>query len=74
MGTLISMVHAGIGVSVMPALAHAMPPPGCVLIPLRPRVHRRLVLTGPADRPRHPAVAALVATAGGLLTGRTAVG
>ncbi|MGK4580136.1 LysR family transcriptional regulator [Kitasatospora sp. HPMI-4] len=62
-GTLISMVHAGIGVSVMPALAHAMIPSGCVLIPLHPRVTRRLVLTGPADRPWHPAVTALVATA-----------
>ncbi|MGE7432799.1 LysR family transcriptional regulator [Kitasatospora sp. NPDC001175] len=65
-GTLISMVHAGIGVSVMPALANAMIPAGCVLVPLLPRVTRRLVLTGPADRPWHPAVTALVATAGGV--------
>lgn len=62
-GTLIGMVNAGIGVTVMPALAHAMLPPGCVLVPLEPRLARRLVLTGPANRPWHPALAALMATA-----------
>lgn len=63
LSTLISMVHAGIGISVMPALALRMLPADCVLVPLEPQVHRRLLLTGPATRPWHPAVRALVDTA-----------
>lgn len=63
LSTLISMVHAGIGISVMPALALHMLPADCVLVPLEPQVHRRLLLTGPATRPWHPAVRALVDTA-----------
>ncbi|SEM61635.1 LysR family transcriptional regulator [Nonomuraea pusilla] len=63
LATVIGMVGAGIGVSVMPGLARAMLPAGCVLVPLAPRVRRRLVLTGPAGRPWHPAVTALLETA-----------
>ncbi|MFJ5116744.1 LysR substrate-binding domain-containing protein [Kitasatospora sp. NPDC088548] len=63
LNTLIGMVHAGVGVSVMPALALTMLPPDCVLVPLRPAVHRTLTLTGPGSRPWSPAVAGLLATA-----------
>jgi hypothetical protein len=38
---------------------------GLVLVPLRPTVSRRLVLTGPANRPWHPAVNALVESIAG---------
>lgn len=64
LNTLIGMVHAGVGVSVIPALALTMLPPGCVLIPVRPAVHRTLTLTGPATRPWAPAVAELLELVG----------
>jgi DNA-binding transcriptional LysR family regulator len=60
MGTLLAMVRAGIGVSVVPSLAAVMLDAQLVLVPLRQRVTRRLVLTGPPGRPWHPAVIALV--------------
>lgn len=62
MGTLLAMVRAGIGVTIVPALTAAMLAPGLVLVPVRPAIGRRLVLTGPADRPWHPAATALVDT------------
>ncbi|WP_328954331.1 LysR family transcriptional regulator [Kitasatospora purpeofusca] len=61
LNTLIGMVHAGVGVSVMPALAQPMLPPDCVLVPIRPAAHRTLTLTGPAGRPWSPAVTGLLA-------------
>ncbi|QUH00992.1 LysR family transcriptional regulator [Saccharopolyspora erythraea] len=60
MGTLLAMVAAGMGVTVVPGLAAAMLDPRLVLVPLRQRVTRELVLTGPPGRPWHPAVTALV--------------
>ncbi|MEU4742185.1 LysR family transcriptional regulator substrate-binding protein, partial [Actinosynnema sp. NPDC023658] len=60
LGTLLAMVRAGIGISVVPGLAATMLPPGLVLVPLRPRVVRRLVVSGPTGREWHPAVTALV--------------
>ncbi|MFJ9844970.1 LysR family transcriptional regulator [Kitasatospora sp. NPDC101155] len=64
LNTLIGMVHAGVGVSVMPALALTMLPPDCVLVPIRPAVHRTLTLTGPSGRPWSPAVSGLLAGVG----------
>ncbi|MEU6234234.1 LysR substrate-binding domain-containing protein [Kitasatospora sp. NPDC047058] len=61
LNTLIGMVHAGVGVSVMPALAQPMLPADCVLVPIRPAAHRTLTLTGPAGRPWSPAVSGLLA-------------
>lgn len=58
------MVHAGVGVSVMPALALTMVPADCVLVPIRPAVHRTLTLTGPTSRPWSPAVGGLLAAVG----------
>ncbi|MET1075978.1 MAG: LysR family transcriptional regulator [Umezawaea sp.] len=60
LGTLLAMVRAGVGVSIVPGLVSSMLPPGLVLVPLRHRVARRLVLSGPASREWHPAVTALV--------------
>lgn len=62
LGTLIAMVGAGIGVAVVPGLVEAMLGPETLLVPLRQRVTRRLVLTGPTGRPWHPAAEALLAT------------
>ncbi|TVZ84821.1 LysR family transcriptional regulator substrate-binding protein [Streptomyces sp. BK340] len=61
LNTLISMVHAGVGVSVVPALAQPMLPADCALVPIRPAAHRALTLTGPAGRPWSPAVGGLLA-------------
>ncbi|NUT47182.1 MAG: LysR family transcriptional regulator, partial [Saccharothrix sp.] len=60
LGTLLAMVRAGVGVSVVPGLVASMLPPGLVLVPLRPKVVRRLVVSGPPGREWHPAVTALV--------------
>jgi DNA-binding transcriptional LysR family regulator len=54
--TLLSMVAAGLGVAIVPALAAGMLPEGLVLVSLRPRVERTLVFTGPDNRPWHPYV------------------
>ncbi|MFC9427628.1 LysR family transcriptional regulator [Streptomyces sp. NPDC056987] len=57
--TLLCMVEAGLGVAIVPSLAASMLSDTLALIPLRPRLERRLVLTGPAGRPWHPNVTAL---------------
>ncbi|MFJ2188783.1 LysR family transcriptional regulator [Kitasatospora sp. NPDC087861] len=61
--TLLDMVRAGVGVAVVPGLARCMLPAGTVLVPLRPTVHRRLLLSGPPKRPWGPAVQTLMASA-----------
>jgi len=63
--TQLAMVRSGLGVSIVPGLVQSMlgDGEGLVLVPLRPMVSRRLALTGPADRPWHPALAALIASA-----------
>ncbi|MGP4016323.1 LysR family transcriptional regulator [Saccharopolyspora sp. 5N708] len=62
LGTLLAMVRAGVGVSVVPGLAEAMLDDRLVLVPLRQRVKRSLVLTGPRAKPWHPATTALIDT------------
>ncbi|MEV4921560.1 LysR family transcriptional regulator [Streptomyces roseoverticillatus] len=71
LATLISMVQAGIGVTVLSEVSRSFIPPDLVLLPLEPRTARRLVLTGPSARPWHPAVRALAESAAGHLA-RTA--
>ncbi|WP_158888290.1 LysR family transcriptional regulator [Amycolatopsis anabasis] len=61
LGTLLAMVRSGLGVSVVPGLAAAMLDRHLVLVPLRQKLSRRLVLSGPPRGPWHPAVSALVA-------------
>jgi DNA-binding transcriptional LysR family regulator len=60
LGTLFAMVRAGVGISVVPGLAESMVDSRLVLVPLRQHVARRLVLTGPLEKPWHPAATALV--------------
>ncbi|MET8407885.1 LysR family transcriptional regulator [Streptomyces sp. NPDC005195] len=60
LATLVAMVRSGVGVSIVPGLARALLTPGTVFVPLRPRLTRALVLTGPAARPWHPTAAAVV--------------
>ena len=57
--TLLSMVEAGIGVAILPSLAASMLSDTLTLVPLLPRLERRLVLTGPTTRPWHPNVTAI---------------
>ncbi|GAA3463357.1 MULTISPECIES: LysR family transcriptional regulator [Saccharothrix] len=62
LGTLFAMVRAGIGVSIVPGLAAGMEGPDLVLVPLVQRISRELILTGPRNRPWHPATGALLAS------------
>lgn len=62
MGTLLAMVRSGVGVSLVPGLTAAMLDTRLVLIPLDQQVTRKLVLSGPADRPWHPAAEAIAGT------------
>ena len=57
--TLLSMVEAGLGVGILPSLAASMVSDALTLVPLEPRLERRLVLTGPTTRPWHPSVVAI---------------
>jgi DNA-binding transcriptional LysR family regulator len=59
-GTLIAMVQAGIGVSIVPGLMAAMMDHRVVLVALKQNLKRQLVLTGPLSGSWHPAVTALV--------------
>lgn len=67
LATLISMVQAGIGVTVLSEVSRSLIPPDLVLLPLEPQTSRRLVLTGPHARPWHPAIRALAESAVGHL-------
>ncbi|MFF7725487.1 LysR family transcriptional regulator [Streptomyces sp. NPDC008001] len=79
LATLISMVQAGIGVTILSEVSRPLIPPDLVLLPLEPRTSRRLVLTGPQGRAWHPAIRALAESAAGhpvpvaTVTGTTAV-
>lgn len=59
LSTLLAMVEAGIGVAILPSLVAVMLSDALTLVPLRPRLARRLVLTGPSSRPWHPNVVAI---------------
>ncbi|MFE2988993.1 LysR family transcriptional regulator [Streptomyces sp. NPDC059262] len=63
LATLISMVQAGIGVTVLSEVSRSLIPPDLALLPLHPQTARRLVLTGPRARPWHPAVRTLADSA-----------
>lgn len=63
LATLISMVQAGIGVTVLSEISRSLLPPDLVLLPLKPEMSRDLVLTGPHTRPWHPAVRTLAESA-----------
>jgi DNA-binding transcriptional LysR family regulator len=60
MGTLLAMVRAGVGISIVPGLAAAMLVPRLVMVPVDQEITRRLVLTGPAGQPWHPAATAIM--------------
>lgn len=61
--TLISMVRAGIGVTVLSEVSRSLLPADLTLLPLKPEVSRHLVLTGPHARPWHPAIRPLAESA-----------
>ncbi|MGW6159873.1 LysR family transcriptional regulator substrate-binding protein, partial [Streptomyces sp. NPDC055144] len=63
LATLISMVQAGIGVTVLSEVSRSLIPPDLTLLPLHPQTSRRLVLTGPRGRPWHPAIRTLTDSA-----------
>ncbi|GFE20770.1 MULTISPECIES: LysR family transcriptional regulator [Streptomyces] len=67
LATLISMVQAGLGVTVLSEVSRSLIPSDLVLLPLQPQTSRRLVLTGPQARPWHPALRTLAESAAGHL-------
>lgn len=67
LATLIRMVQAGIGVTVLSEVSRSLIPADLVLLPLTPQTSRRLVLTGPQARPWHPALRTLAESAAGHL-------
>lgn len=60
LATLITMVHEGMGVAIMPGLGEGLLPPALRMVRLEPTVSRRLVLTGPSTRAWSPIAEALV--------------
>ena len=60
LSTLFAMVSSGLGITILPSLVRSILGPELVLVPLRRTHQRRLVLTGPQDRPWHPAVTAMI--------------
>ncbi|MBT2588394.1 LysR family transcriptional regulator [Arthrobacter sp. ISL-95] len=54
--TLLSMVESNVGVAIMPSLAASMLPETLVMVNISPSLERRLVFTGPANRPWNPQV------------------
>ncbi|MCF3121469.1 LysR family transcriptional regulator [Streptomyces arenae] len=69
LATLIRMVQAGLGVTVLSEVSRSLVPPDLVLLPVVPRASRRLVLAGPRSRPWHPAVRPLAESAAARLAG-----
>ncbi|ROO50973.1 DNA-binding transcriptional LysR family regulator [Micromonospora sp. Llam0] len=63
LSTLFAMIRAGVGVSVVPGLADGMQGDGVLMVPLTVTLQRTLVLSGPQNRPWHPAASALVTSA-----------
>lgn len=60
LGTLISMVQAGLGVSIQPEVSRPLVPDDLLLVPITPHHSRNLVLCGPQNRPWQPAVQTLM--------------
>ncbi|MDP5228007.1 MULTISPECIES: LysR family transcriptional regulator [Arthrobacter] len=60
LATLITMVHEGMGVAIMPSLGEGLLPPSLRMVRLEPTVGRRLVLTGPRTRAWSPLTEALL--------------
>ncbi|MFF3640675.1 LysR family transcriptional regulator [Streptomyces sp. NPDC002564] len=71
LATLISMVQAGLGVTVLSEVSRSLVPPDLVLLPVAPRAARHLVLAGPRGRPWHPAVHSLAESAAALTRTRS---
>jgi DNA-binding transcriptional LysR family regulator len=62
LSTLFAMVRSHMGITIVPSLVSSIIDDGLALVALRPTHQRRLVLTGTADTPWHPAIAALIAS------------
>jgi DNA-binding transcriptional LysR family regulator len=60
LSTLFAMVSSGLGAAIVPSVVRSAIGPDLALVALRRTHERQLILTGPPDRPWHPAVTALV--------------
>jgi DNA-binding transcriptional LysR family regulator len=58
LGTLVSMVREGLGVSIVPRVAFSTMPPGVALVPMFPRIRRELGFAVKGPEESMPAVAA----------------
>lgn len=74
LGTLISMVQAGLGVSILPEVSRPLVPEDLVLVRVTPHHSRSLVLRGPQGRAWSPPVRALVDAVAQLSTGTISPG
>jgi DNA-binding transcriptional LysR family regulator len=63
LGTLISMVREGLGVSIVPRIAFPAVLPGITLVPVTPRIHRELGLAMRDPEHTAPALRAFIRTA-----------
>jgi len=61
--TAMSMVAAGLGVTLVPGLALSFAPPGLDIAPLTPRMRRRIFLAGRRPALRRPALRAFLSAA-----------
>jgi DNA-binding transcriptional LysR family regulator len=57
--TLMAMVDAGLGITIMPTLVDPLLPASLTMTPLTNTLTRELVLAGPASQPWHPRVRTL---------------
>ena len=63
LGTLISMVREGLGLSIVPRIAFPAALPGVTLVPVTPRIHRELGLAIRDPEHAAPALRAFVRSA-----------
>lgn len=61
--TAMSMVAAGLGVTLVPGLARSLAPPGLDITPLTPRMRRRIFLAGRRPALRRPALRTFLSAA-----------
>jgi DNA-binding transcriptional LysR family regulator len=58
LGTLVSMVREGLGISIVPRVAFSATPPGVALVPMFPRIRRELGFAMKGPEESMPAVSA----------------
>ena len=60
-GVVLQLVGRDLGISIAPRITHDLAPPGVRLVPLRPRLSRRIIAVTRAGAERRPSVSAMLA-------------